>query len=202
MVARRGITILSDVVMMIALLLLISALWVYTSNNFKAKHTVEAASAEAAIQLYNTLKSSLSDPGSCVSMSISIPKGVRIYVANIDGGGGGGGSAAIIVKEAGRRIDAEATARLLIVLGAPRGDVKIVYDSGRAVGAAVLINGTRLQGLPLVSVGLHGSVLDMSGIDWSGLNGTVEYYNYKTSSLTICSNWSNTLQAVQLRISG
>jgi len=194
---RRGITILSDIVIIVALLILISTLWLYTAEYFKQKHTLEAISADEAIQIVGLFESVLSNPDSCSSMSVSIPKGVRIYVLSIDQPLP---SVLVIVKPAGAKLDINATANMLVTLGAPKERVKLVYDQGVLIGAAVMLNNTLLLGMAPFAAQINGDMLTLLGVNWT-TNDNMIYFNYKTTQVKACSRWDSESQLVALLVS-
>jgi len=192
---RRGVTILSDVVMIVGLLLIISGLWIYTATFYKEKRTLEAVAAEEALSLRGAIRRVISDPGMCSSTSLSIPPGVRIYVLNIDADGRTG--VALVVRRAGARLDLGAVRTLLISLGAPRTDAYLVYSGGLLQGAGLVVWNTSVQGLPPVGAQVDGDSLVLDGVNWTGANETI-YYNYKDTLVRLCSRWDNSARSVTL----
>ncbi|MCE4628176.1 MAG: hypothetical protein F7C34_03395 [Desulfurococcales archaeon] len=192
---RRGITILSDVVMIVALLLIMSGLWIYTATFYKEKRTLESVAAEEILTLYGTIEQVLSDPGMCTSTSLSIPPGIRIYVANIEADGRTG--TLLIAKPSGARIELGAVRNLLISLGAPREDAYLIYSGGVLQGAGLVVWNTSVRGLEPVDASISGGTLDLGGVNWGG-SDTLLYYNYKDTIVRVCSRWDNNARSTVL----
>ncbi|MCE4625943.1 MAG: hypothetical protein F7C35_08815 [Desulfurococcales archaeon] len=199
---RRGITVLSDVVILLALTFLIATLWVYAAENFRSKHTLEAESALPARELYSAAASALDEPGSCNTLSVVIPKGVRIYIMNVELNGTQ--ALAITVRSSGARLDYEAVRNFLVKYGVPRNNSLILIRPGEGPeGAAALLRGTVALNLTPVQLQLasDGKALLPQDFDWGNRTYTV-FFNYKMTRVQVCSSWDNSLHLTTLKIIG
>ena len=199
--ARRAITILSDMLMLVTLLIVLSALWVYSASTIKPRHIPEAGAAQAAVEMAGMIRQTLRAPGSCSSMSLSLPLGARIYVLNLTINGSK--SLGLLVAPSGADLDIEAIANFMVQQGASMGSVKIAIINGTRVGAVLLVNGTAPVGVSPVNATIRGRLLVIEGPPGLLANNTYTfYYNYKDTRAGACSEWSSALGTLVVRMTG
>ena len=197
--ARRAITILSDMLMLVTLLIVLSALWVYSASTIKPRHIPEAGAAQAAVEMAGMIRQTLQAPGSCSSMSLSL--GARIYVLNLTINSSK--SLGLLVAPSGADLDIEAIANFMVQQGASMGSVKIAIINGTRVGVVLLVNGTAPVGVSPVNATIRGRLLVIEGPPGLLANNTYTfYYNYKDTRAGACSEWSSALSILVVRMSG
>ena len=200
---RRGITVLSDLLIMVVMLAVISVLWVYAAHYIKPYHLTEASAASSARELESAVRRSLENPGTCLTTSLMVPRGVRLYLFNLTYQGNMGTGLAIVVVDSGADINLTAVRNYLVRQGIKPENVKTAYYGGEPFGVAVLVNGTVLLGYRSVYTFVSSDGIALQGPQDLLDNKTYTfYYNYKDSRAAVCSRWVPGAGLVGVRLTG